>query len=90
MGLIGFIAAWAAAFFGYAKAREFVRNRLRYVDAVQRTSAPWKAGLIAGLVTTPVAWALPIVSGAAAVLFGTAVGFGVAAGRRDLRRRVSA
>lgn len=90
MGLIGFIAAWTAAFFGYAKTREFVRHRLRYVDSVHRASTPWKAGLIAGVLTMPVAWLLPVVSGAAAVLFGSAVGLGVAAGRRDLRRRLSA
>jgi hypothetical protein len=86
MELIGFVVAWAAAFVGYTKARVFVRHKLRYVDAVQRPTAPWKAGLVAALVATPIAWALPFVTGAAAILFGTAVGFGVAAGRRDLRR----
>lgn len=86
MGLIGFVLACAAAFVGYNKARAFVRNKLRYVDAVHRTTAPWKAGLIAAVVATPIAWVLPVVTTASAVLFGTAVGFGVAAGRRDLRR----
>jgi hypothetical protein len=86
MELIGFLVAWAAAFVGFNKARAFVRNKLRYVDAVHRTTAPWKAGLVAAAVATPVAWALPIVTTASAILFGTAIGFGVAAGRRDLRR----
>jgi hypothetical protein len=90
MGLIGFVLAWAAAFIGYSKARGFVKNRLRYVDGVYRWSAPWKAGLIAALVTTPVAWLLPFITGATGLLFGTAVGLGVAAGRRDLRRRLPA
>jgi hypothetical protein len=88
MELIGFVVAWAAAYLGYSRSKAFVRNRLRYVEAVYRTSAPWKAGLIAGAVTMPIAWVLPLITGASAVLFGTAVGFGVAAGRRDLRRRL--
>lgn len=90
MELIGFVIAWSAAFLGYSRARGFVKNRLRYVEGVYRWSAPWKAGLIAVVVTTPVAWALPFISGATAALFGTAVGLGVAAGRRDLRRRLPA
>ncbi|HET9440053.1 MAG TPA: hypothetical protein VFO52_07775 [Longimicrobiales bacterium] len=90
MELIGFVVAWGAAFFGYSRARGFVKNRLRYVEAVYRTSAPWKAGFGAAVIATPVAWALPIITGASAILFGTAVGLGVAAGRRDLRRRLPA
>ena len=88
--MIGFLMAWAAAFFGYSRARGFVKNRLRYVDSIYRWSAPWKAGLIAALVTVPIALILPFVSGASGLLFGTAVGLGVAAGRRDLRRRLPA
>ncbi len=90
MELIGFAIAWTAAFFGYSRSRGFVKNKMRYVEGVYRWSAPWKAGLIAALVTTPIAWALPFISGASAVLFGTAVGLGVAAGRRELRRRLPA
>jgi hypothetical protein len=88
MALIGFMVAWTAAFFGYSRSRGFVKNRLRYVEGVHRWSAPWKAGLIAAVVSTPVAWAVPFISGASAALFGAAVGLGVAAGRRDLRRRL--
>jgi hypothetical protein len=88
MELIGFLVAWAAAFVGYSKARGFVKNRLRYVEGVHRWSAPWKAGALAALVTMPVAWVLPFISGATGILFGTAVGLGVAAGRRDIRRRL--
>ncbi len=90
MELIGFVIAWGAAFFGYSRARAFVKDRLRYVEAIYRRSAPWKAGFFAALVATPIAWALPVVTGASALLFGTAVGFGVAAGRRELRRRLPA
>jgi hypothetical protein len=90
MEFIGFLIAWGAAGIGYLKARSFVKDRLRYVEAVYRRSAPWKAGLAAAIVATPIAWALPFVTGASAMLFGTAVAFGVAAGRRDLRRRLPA
>jgi hypothetical protein len=90
MELIGFIVAWGAAFFGYSKAKSFVTARLRYVEGIYRRSAPWKAGMVAGLLAAPVAWALPVITGASAILFGTAVGLGVAAGRRDLRRRLPA
>jgi hypothetical protein len=90
MELIGIVVAWAAAVMGYTSAKQFVKNKLRYVEAAYRTSAPWKAGIAAGLIATPVAWILPVVTGASAILFGGAVGLGVAAGRRDLRRRLPA
>jgi hypothetical protein len=86
MELIGVLMVLIAVYFGYTKARAFVRNKLRYVDGVHRYTAPWKAGAIAALVTAPIAWVLPFVTTGAALLFGTAVGLGVAAGRRDLQR----
>ncbi len=89
MELIGIVVAWGAAFVGYTQARHFVRNRLRFVEAAYRSSAPWKAGFLAAVVATPIAWVLPVITGASAILFGGAVGLGVAAGRRDLRRRLS-
>ena len=87
IALIGFIAAWAAAIVGYRQARTFVRDRLRYVDGVHRAFVPFKIGLIATLVTLPVAWIMPFVTGGAALLFGTSVGLGVSAGRKDIRER---
>ena len=90
MELIGIVVAWAAAVFGYTSAKQFVKNKLRYVEAAYRRSAHWKAGIAAGLIATPIAWVLPLVTGASALLFGGAVGLGVAAGRRDLRRRLPA
>lgn len=87
LALIGFVIAWAAAIAGYSKARSFVRNRLRYVEGVQRAFVPLKVGLIAGVAAAPVAWLLPVVTTGAAILFGTGVGLGVAAGRKDIRQR---
>jgi hypothetical protein len=87
LALIGFVVAWSAAIAGYAKARSFVRTRLRYVEGVQRAFVPLKVGLIAGVAAAPVAWLLPVVTTGAAVLFGTGVGLGVRAGRKDIRQR---
>jgi hypothetical protein len=85
--LLGFAVAWSAAYVGYKKSRSFVRERLRYVDGVQKAMIPLKIGMIATVATMPIAWIVPVVSSGAAILFGTAVGFGVAAGRKDIRER---
>ena len=85
---IGFAAACSAAILGFAKTREFVRNRLRYVDSVHSASAPVKAGGAALLVAAPIVWVLPVVGAPTAILFGAAVGAGVLAGSRDIRKRL--
>ena len=84
--LVVFGLAGAGILAGYAKARSFVRERLRFVDAVYRPTAPFLAGGAAAAAAAPVAWLLPFVGGGAAILFGAAVGYGVARGRRDLER----
>lgn len=85
--LIGFAATIAAAGFGFIRSRSFVRRRLAYVDAVHRTGTPFLAGIAAALVAMPLVAFIPLVGGATAILFGTSVGFGVAAGSRDARHR---
>lgn len=80
-GLVG-----AGVLAGYAYARRFVRDRLRFVDAVYRRRAPWLAGGVAAVLALPVAWILPVVGPASAVVFGAAVGLGVSRGARDLKR----
>ncbi len=65
---------------GFVVARNFVRRRLRYVDAVHKPSAPLIAGAAAAAVALPVA-ALPIVTIGTAVAFGVGVASGVASGR---------
>lgn len=80
--LLGLAGAGAVA--GYAKSRQFVRERLRFVDAVHRRSAPFVAGGAAALAAAPVVWVLPVVGGGSAVLFGAAVGWGVVKGRSDI------
>ena len=85
---IGLIATVAIAAFGYFQSRAFVRRRLAYVDAVQKPGAAVVAGAAAWLVALPVVWMLPLVGGMTAALFGVGVGGGVAAGSKDVRRRI--
>lgn len=84
--MIGIAMTGAAAMLGYVNSRQFVRARLRYVDAVHRWMMPWIAGAAAALVAAPVAWLLPFAGAGTAVLFGVAVGTGAAHGARDVRR----
>jgi hypothetical protein len=78
--LIGLAVTAAALVGGFVIARDFVRRRLRYVDAVQRPSAPLIAGVAAAAVALPVAL-LPIVTVGTAVALGIGVAGGVASGR---------
>lgn len=86
--LIGLIATGAATVFGYFQSRIFVRNRLKYVDAVQRSAVPVAAGAAAALVALPVVGILPLVGTGTAILFGVGVGAGVSAGAKDIRKRL--
>lgn len=67
---------------GFFATRNFVKRRLRYVDAIQKPAAPLIAGAVATAVALPVA-ALPIITVTTAVLVGAGVAAGVASGRRD-------
>ena len=78
--------AGAGLFAGFAGTRRFVRDRLRFVDAVRKPSAPWLAGAVAALAAAPLAWVLPVLGGGSALLFGVAVGTGLARGRKDFGR----
>lgn len=70
---------------GYVKARRFVRERLRFVDAVQRPVVPVLAGGMAALVAAPVVWLLPVVGAGTALLFGAGMGLAVSHGAKDVR-----
>lgn len=72
--------------FGYLQARRFVRQRLRFVDAVQRPGAPIISGVVAGLAAGPIAALLPIVGLGSALAFGASIGWGVHHGARDVKR----
>jgi len=79
----------AASIGGYIKSRQFVRNRLRFVDAVQRPLAPLATGAVAALAAGPVVWLIPVIGAGTALAFGIGVGMGVAHGARDVRRLTS-
>ena len=70
----------AALVGGFVLSRNFVRRRLRYVDAIHKPSAPLIAGAAAAAVVLPIA-ALPIITVGTAVAFGIGVASGVASGR---------
>jgi hypothetical protein len=78
--MIGLIVTAAALVGGFVVARDFVRRRLRYVDAVRKPSAPLNAGIAAAAVALPVAL-LPVVTIGTAVALGVGVAGGVASGR---------
>lgn len=82
--IVGAVAGGSSVF-GYLKSRRFVRERLRFVDAVQKPVAPLVAGLAAAAVAAPVVWLLPVLGAGTALVFGAGVGAGVAAGIRDTR-----
>ena len=78
--MLGLIIAAAALVGGFIITRDFVRRRLRYVDAVQKPAAPLIAGAVAAVVLLPVTL-LPVVTVATAIAFGVGVAGGVASGR---------
>jgi hypothetical protein len=87
--LLSFVIATIVAIVLHGSARKFVRNRLRYVDAVQKGSAPWIAGGATLLAAGVLAAVLPLVGTGIAVTAALAVGTGVAAGARDIRQGTS-
>jgi len=84
--LISFAIASILAIVLHGTTRRFVRNRLRYVDAVQKGLAPWAAGGAAFLIGAVLVPLLPVVGIGTALTAGLAVGTGVAAGARDIKR----
>ena len=79
--MLGLLIGAVALGGGFVGARDFVRRRLRFVDAVRRPSAPLVAGLAATAVVLPIA-ALPIITVGTALAFGVGVASGVVSGRR--------
>jgi hypothetical protein len=75
----------AAGLGGYLIARNFVRSRLRFVDAIHGIWFPLVAGILGFLLVWPLAL-LPLISAAPAALFGLGVGLGTATGARMVRR----
>ncbi len=70
---------------GYVAIKRFVRERLRFVEGVQKPGVPLIAGVAATALAIPTA-IFPIITPLTALLFGIGIGSGVAAGRRDLKQ----
>jgi len=81
--MIGLIVAAVTLGAGYVYTRRFVRERLRFVDAVRRPAAPLVAGAATALLAAPVVALLPLVGAGTALAAGIGVAAGVASGRRD-------
>ncbi len=86
IGLLIFALTVVATIWGFRTARRFVREKLRYVDAVQSAFAPWAAAGGAILIAAPLAALIPGVGAGTALVLSAAIGFGVARGARDIRR----
>lgn len=85
-GLIAFAATAVAGIAMFQVAREFVRQRLRFVDAVRSPAAPWIAAVGVALLAMPVVGLLPVIGATTALVAGAAAGFGTASGVKALRR----
>jgi hypothetical protein len=81
--------ATGAAGAGYVGSKRFVKDKLRYVDQVQKPGAAVVAGTVAGLAAIPVVALVPFIGAGTAILFGVAVGAGTRAGVRQIRRWIS-
>ena len=80
--MLSLLIAAAALGGGFVATRNFVRRRLRFVDAAQKPAVPLLVGLAATAVALPIAL-LPVVTVGTAVAFGVGVAGGFAAGRKN-------
>jgi hypothetical protein len=81
LAYIAFLAAVGVLGAGFYYTRKFVRERLRFVDAVQSPVAPVVAGVAAAAIAVPVVALLPVVGVGTAIAAGVGVAAGVASGR---------
>lgn len=87
--LVGLVITVGAAVFAFGAARAYVRDRLRFVDAVRHPIAPWIVAILATLVMAPVVLVLSVVHlavGGMALIVGAATGLGTASGVKLLER----
>lgn len=82
---LAFVVTAVVGIGAFGIAREFVRQRLRFVDAVRHPLAPWIAGAGVLLVAQPITWLLPLIGGTTAVVAGVAAGLGTSSGVKALK-----
>ncbi len=81
------IVALGLGGFGYFKTRKFVRERLRFVDVVQRPAAPVVVGVATGLAAGLAVFVTPFVGGLTIpILAGLGIGVGVRHGSKDSKK----
>jgi hypothetical protein len=85
IGMLVLGGTGAGLYATYIKTRNFVKQRLRFVDAAQRPMAPWVAGVGATIIASPVVAFLPLVGGLTAVAFGVTVGAAVRSGQKQVK-----
>lgn len=81
--LIGLGAAVVAFGGGFSWTRNFVRTRLRFVEAAHTTPAPWIVGVGAAVLAAPIVALLPIVGAGTAIALGLGAGLGVKSAQKD-------
>ena len=87
--MIELLITITAGAIGFILSRNFVRRRLRFVDAVQSPWAPLAAGMAAGVLAWPTAL-LPMFTLTTAIVFGIGTALGTASGARALRTQTGA
>ena len=80
--MLEFLITVTAGAIGFILARNFVRRRLRFVDAVHSIWAPVVSGVVAALLAWPAAL-LPFVTLTTAIVFGIGTGWGTATSLPD-------
>ena len=83
--IISFAVTFVLVGLAFRGARNFVRRKLRFVDAVQSPLAAIGAGIGTALVVGLFAPLLPFVSIYTALSIGLAVGMGVSTGAKDAK-----
>ena len=85
--LIGLALATGLVAAGYTYSRHFVRQKLRYVDAVTSSRAPWIAGGLTAVGAVPLCalLPLPVFTALTGAFVALGVGAGVRLGARDIQ-----
>jgi hypothetical protein len=82
--LVSIAISLAVTTAGFAVARRYVRDRLKFVDAVHTMKAPIIAGLVGWAIFMPLTM-FPLIYVGTAIVFGLSVGLGVRAGAKDIK-----
>lgn len=81
--LIGLGAAATAFVGGFGWTRNFVRTRLRFVDAMHTKPAPIVVGAVAAVAAAPIVALLPFIGAGTALALGIGTGLGVRSAQKD-------